>query len=279
LISGLSQFARCWLPAVSLGFVLFAFASLEAQEQRATPPPAEMHTIASASRIVPPPPTYRFPDDQTYVYSVEWRMFTAGMARVTMSNAGAQRRVSSSADSQGFVNAIYSVHDRFEALFDPRTFCSQRIAKHAEEGSRRRDTQVYFNYAQHKSILDEKNLKDHATRHVENDIPACVTDTVTGFYYLASKPLRMGDVYTFPVSEGGVTTEVRATVEAREHVKVPAGTYDAVRVVAEPTTGPQKQKAKVSVWFVDDANRTPVQMRAKLGWGTLTFKLQRIETR
>lgn len=277
MISRPSQFARRWLPGVSL--VSIFFVSVHAQERRAALPPADIPTISTAARILPPPPTYRFPDDQTLVYSVEWRVFTAGVARVTMNTAGKQRKVSSSADSTGFVNALYAVHDRFEAFFDPRTFCSQRIAKHAEEGSRKRETQIYFDYAQHKSILDEQNLKDRATRHVENDIPACVTDTVTGFYYLASKPLRLGDIYVFPVSEGGLTTEVRATVEARDSVKVPAGKYETVRVVAEPTTGPQKQKAKVSVWFAEDATRTPVQMRAKLGWGTLLFKLQKIERR
>lgn len=276
MISKPSQFVRCWLPAISL---MSMVASLHGQERRAALPPVDLPTISSAARILPPPPSYRFPDDQTYVYSVEWRVFTAGVVRVTMNSAGTQRKVSSSADSTGFVNALYSVHDRFEALFDPRTFCSQLIAKHAEEGSRKRDTQIYFDYAQHKSILDEKNLKDHATRHAENDIPPCVTDTVTAFYYIASKPLRPGDVYAFPVSEGGMTTEVRARVEAWEHVKVPAGSYEAVRVVAEPTSGPQQKKAKVSVWFAQDANRTPVQMRAKLGWGTLLFKLQRIERR
>jgi hypothetical protein len=48
-------------------------------------------------------------------------------------------------------------------------------------------------------------------------------------------------------------------------------------VVAEPITGPLKGKAKVWAWFTDDANHTPVQMRAKLRWGTLLFRLQRIE--
>jgi len=30
------------------------------------------------------------------------------------------------------------------------------------------------------------------------------------------------------------------------------------------------------VWYTDDANRIPVQMRSKLGWGTLLFRLQKI---
>jgi hypothetical protein len=33
----------------------------------------------------------------------------------------------------------------------------------------------------------------------------------------------------------------------------------------------------VWVWYTDDAAHIPVQMRARLFWGTLTFRLNRIE--
>ena len=92
-----------------------------------------------------------------------------------------------------------------------------------------------------------------------------------------SQALQARATYRFPINDGGKTTEVKALVEAQDQVKVPAGTFQTVRVVAEPTAGPLKGKGKVWVWFTDDANRTPVQMRAKLGWGTLLFRLQRVE--
>jgi hypothetical protein len=244
-------------------------------EQSPDPPP--MATIGAAARIFAPPPSHRFPNGQTYVYSVEWHFLNAGIARVKMEPAGPQQKVSANADSLGLVNALYGIHDRFEAYFNPKTFCSQRISKHTEEGSRHRDTHVHFDYANHKSVLDEKNLKNNQTRHSENDIPGCVTDMVTGFYYLASQPLQSGSTYIFPINEGGKTTEVLAKVEATEQIKVPAGRYQAVRLVAEPTSGPLKGKTKISVWFSEDKDRVPVQMKSKLGWGTLLFRLQRIE--
>jgi hypothetical protein len=87
----------------------------------------------------------------------------------------------------------------------------------------------------------------------------------------------MGDTETFDINDGGKTTEVRAKVETREQVKVPAGTFQTVRVTAQAISGPLNGKGTVSVWFTDDPNRTPVQMRAKLGWGTLLFRLQRLD--
>jgi hypothetical protein len=240
-------------------------------------PANQTATIGPAAQIYPPSPSYRFPDGQTYVYSVEWHMFNAGIARVTMDVSGTQQRVTAVADSLGVVNLMYIVHDRFESYFDPRTFCSQRIAKHAQEGKRWRDSDVNFDYIRHKSVRTDKDLKTRETKRTEADIPGCVTDVVTGFYYLASQPLPVGSTYTFPIHDGGKTTDVIAQVETTEQVKVPAGNYQAVRVSAQPLSGPLKGKAKISVWFSNDANHTPVQMRAKLGWGALLFRLQRVE--
>jgi hypothetical protein len=227
-------------------------------------------------QIVPPPPNYHFPDAQGYVYAAEWHLITAGTGMVRMEAAGNERKVIASAESQGAVNVIFPVHDRFEAKFDPRTFCSLSIFKHSEEGSHKRETSIQFDYARKKTVLDEKNLKTGETKKVENDLPGCATDVITGFYYLQSMPLQLGAVYEFPITDGK-TTIVRATVEKREQVKVPAGTFSAVLVAAEATSGPLQSKGKVWAWYSDDSSHIPVQMRARLGWGTILFRLQRIE--
>jgi len=144
------------------------------------------------------------------------------------------------------------------------------------EGAHKRETSIQFDYARKKSTLDEKNLKTGETKHVENDLAGCATDVITGFYYLQSLPLQPGAQYEFPISDGK-TTIVHATVEKREVIKVPAGTFPSVMVTAEATSGPLQSKGKVWVWYSEDATHTPVQMRVKLGWGTLLFRLQRIE--
>jgi len=231
---------------------------------------------AAPARIIPPPPNYSFPDGQGYVYSAEWHMINAGTGVVRMQGSGDQRVVTATAESRGVVNVIFPVHDHFEARFDPRTFCSLSIFKHSEEGSHKRETSIRFDHARKKSELNEKNLKTGETKHIEDDLPACTTDVITGFYYLQSLPLQLGSSYEFPISDGK-TTIVRATVEKREHIKAPAGSFSTVQLTAEAVSGPLTSKGKVWVWFSDDTNHIPVQMRAKLGWGTLLFRLQRIE--
>ena len=237
-------------------------------------PPASI--AAAPARITPPPPNYVFPDGQGYVYGTEWHLINAGTGVVRMEVSGDERKVTATAESRGVVNVIFPVHDHFEAHFDPRTFCSLSVAKHIEEGSHAHDTSIRFDYATKKSLLEEKNLKTGEKKQIENDLATCSTDVITGFYYLQSLPLQVGSIYEFPISDGK-TTIVRATVEKREHVKVPAGSFDAVQVIGEAVSGSLKNRGRIWVWFSDDSAHVPVQMKAKLGWGTLLFRLQRIE--
>ena len=245
-----------------------------------TPPPAAAPTgavIESESHVTPPPPPYSFPGGQTLAYDVEWRLLTAGTATFRLDASGNEARITATADSTGAFSVLYPVHDRLEAVLDPRTFCSARITKHTEEGFRRVDTTIRFDYARHKSVLQEKNLKSGASKQDENDIPGCVTDVISAIFYVGSRPLTVGQTYVFPLNDGGKTNDVHARVEAREDVKTPAGSFHTLRVQPEASSGVVKNKGRIWVWYSDDAGHVPVQMRARLFWGTITLRLARVE--
>jgi hypothetical protein len=233
--------------------------------------------VESESRISPPPPDYAFPNGQALSYNVEWRLLSAGTASLRIDSSGGEERVTVTADSTGVFSALYPVHDRFEARFDPRTFCSAGINKHTEEGFRKLESSIRFDYGTHKSVLQEKNLKTGHSKQDQNDIPGCVTDVVSGIFYVGSRPLQVNQTYTFPLNDGGKTNDVRAHVEAREDVKVPAGTFHALRVQLEAASGVLRSKGRVWIWYSDDARHIPVQMRGKLFWGTINFQLAAIE--
>ena len=241
------------------------------------PGPAAGAVIESESRITPPLPPYSFPNGQALSYDVEWRLLSAGTATLRLDASGNEERVTATADSTGVFSVLYPVHDRFEALFDPRSFCSTRITKHTEEGFRRLDTSIRFDYARHKSVLQEKNLKNGHSKQDENDVPGCVTDVVSGIFYLGSRALQIGQTHTFPLNDGGKTNDVRARVEAREDVKTAAGTFHTLRVQPEASSGVVRNKGRIWIWYSDDASHIPVQMRARLFWGTLTLRLARVE--
>jgi uncharacterized protein DUF3108 len=268
--------------ATNLLLLALALAPLSAAPAQKPAPPAArpaarpVDAIGPNSRIIPPPAAYKFANSQTLIYDVEWRLWHAGTARLRLDAAGAEERVTGAADSAGFVSLLYTVHDRFESFFDAKTFCSRQLTKNIEEGFRKKQTAIRFDSARGKAVLDEKDLKQGTSKHVENDAPACATDVVAGIFYAGSLPLGPGGVYTLPLNDGGKTVDVRVTVEGREHVKTPAGEFNTVRVQPE-SLGLMKNRGKIWIWYTDDAAHTPVQMRAKLFWGTLTFRLARLE--
>jgi hypothetical protein len=230
--------------------------------------------ISAGARIVPPPTDYQFPAGRL-VYDVEWRLWNAGTATLKVEPAGAEHKVTASADSAGVVSLLYTVHDSFEAYFDAKTFCSTRITKRIEEGFRKRETQIRFDSGRRKAVLDEKNLKSGATKHVERDMPGCVTDVVSGIFYVGSLPLSPGAIYMFPLNDGGEMVDVLVHVEGTEELTTPAGTFSTIRVRPEASKGVVKERGKVWIWY--SAERVPVQMRARMFWGTLTLRLARVE--
>ena len=248
--------------------------------QQATPAPSHASNpqgaiIGPVSHIVAPPANFTFAEE-TYVYNAEWRIWNAGTVTLGISREGTDQRVSGTVESMGVVSMLYPVHDRFQALFEPKTFCSVSLRKHTEEGLHKRDTLISYIYSRRKAVLDETNLKNNETKHVENDIPGCVTDVISGLMYLRTLPLIVGTSYTFPVNDGGKTVDVTAKVEAKETIKVPAGTYQTIRV--SPESGDNfKLKGKIWIWYTDDARHVPVMMRGKMFWGPLDFNLTRID--
>jgi len=242
--------------------------------------PASSPAIATVSgpRINPPSSNYSYPDAQTFTYAVDWRLMSAGRATLRVDTVNGERHIVANADSIGAVALLYHVHDRLETFFNPQTNCSLVLTKHTEEGFRRIETGIRYDYARKKAVLDERNVRAKNQKHEENDVPSCVTNTLAAAYYVASQPLLQGTSFSFPTSDGGKTADIAVAVEAREDVKTPAGSYKTIRISAEALSGPQKGKGKVWMWYSDDARHIPVQMRARAFWGTLTFQLAQINS-
>jgi hypothetical protein len=240
---------------------------------------AQQATISAVAKpvIQPASESYRFPNNQTLHYDAEWRLWKAGMGTLKIEQNGEQQHVIATAEASGAVAVLYRVQDRLESYFDRRSFCSQRIQKHAEEGLHKRDTTLVFDAFHGKSVLDERNLRNGEIKHQETDSPACVTDVLSGIYYLGAQRLEPGASYLFPLNDGGKTVDVKAYVEGREDVKTDAGTFRTVRVAVYSDAGPLKGRGKVWVWYTDDASHLPVQMRSHLFWGTMTLRLTRLE--
>lgn len=237
-------------------------ASISAQPKASILPPTEAHHLANG---------------QVLHYDAEWRLWKAGSGTLRIEQNGDVEHVIGTAEASGAVALLYRVQDRLESYFDRRTFCSQRILKHSEEGMHKRETVLAFDSVRGKSVLDERNLRSGETKHQETDSPACVTDVLSGIYYIGAQRLDPGLSYLIPVNDGGKTFDAIVYVEGREDVKTDAGLFHTVRVAVYSNAGPLKGRGKIWIWFTDDAAHLPVQMRSRLFWGTMTLRLAQLE--
>lgn len=229
--------------------------------------------------LQPPPTGYAFPEHLTLSYTVDWRVFTAGTAVFHLDREGDIQRVNATADSVGAVTMLFPVVDRFQSGFNTKTGCSTGFSKQLQEGRRRVSSDLTFNYAQGRQIQVQKNLVKGTQKQETASVPACVTDSLSAIFYAASQPLIIGKTVDFPLADSMRTVTVVMKVEAREEIKTPAGTFPTIRVQPTADEGVVKNRGKIWIWYTDDPRHMPVQIRAQLFWGTITFHLRSYENK
>jgi hypothetical protein len=229
--------------------------------------------------LQPPTPGYVFPVRQTLTFTVDWRVFTAGTAVFHLEQQGDQEKITATADTIGNVNMLFPVIDRFQAGIDTRTGCSTGFSKQLQEGRRKVSSDLSFDYNAGKQTQTEKNLVKNTQKTQTASIPACVTDSLSAIFYAASQHLEPGHEVGFPLADSMRTVTVFMKVEGKEEVKTPAGTFQTVRVQPTAEEGVVKNRGNIWIWYTDDARHMPVQIRARLFWGTITFHLQSVEAK
>lgn len=239
--------------------------------------PGLAQSSATLPPLIPPPPGYIFPQKETLNYAVDWRVFPAGTGSIHLEQAGDTIKVTASGETIEALNLLFRVSDKFESSFDRKTGCSYGFSKQTIEGKRQVNTELKFDYSQRKSSQQEKNLVSGITKREQAAIPGCVTDLLSGIFYAASQPLQMGQSFQMPLADALHTLAVTMKPLSHEEVKTPAGTYQTIRVQPIADSGVVKNKGEIWIWYTDDARHIPIQMRARLFWGTLTMRLSSIE--
>ena len=95
---------------------------------------------------------------------------------------------------------------------------------------------------------------------------------------MRSVPLEVGKTYDFDRYYHVDRNPVVIEVVRREHIKVPAGEFDAL--VLKPTIkskGLFSENGQAEVWVADDSTRTVLRLKSKLPVGTLILELKQVE--
>ena len=227
--------------------------------------------------LQPPVTGFQYPAHQTLTFSVDFRVFTAGTAVFHLDQQGDTQRITATADTIGATNMLFPVIDKFQSGFDTRTGCSTGFSKQISEGRRKIASELTFDYGRGKQDQHERNLVKGTATQKQANIPACVTDSLSAIFYAQSQAMAVGQEFSFPLADSMRTVTVGMKVEGREEIKTPAGTFNTLKVQPMADEGIVKNRGHIWIWYTDDARHIPVQIQARLFWGTITFHLQSID--
>src|SRR3954469_13735423 len=131
------------------------------------------------------PQSATLPARESLSYTVEWRLITAGKARLdwtSLPRGGWEAKLH--LESVGLVSKLFKVDDEYS---DPlnQALCVQASHLMTREGSRQRETRVTFDAASKKAnYVETDRVKNTTLLSQDADIPPCVHDVVGGLYFL-----------------------------------------------------------------------------------------------
>ena len=221
---------------------------------------------------------------ETFHYSIDWRLFTAGKAKVEVAALPQPRpgyQVNLHLESTGIVSRLFKVEDDYSANLNS-AYCAQSLQMTTHEGNRLRETKIAFDgEAKKASYLERDRAGNNAIVHSEEtEIPPCVHDVIGGLFFVRTLNLEPGQSTQIPVSDGKKSVMVKVEAQAREEVKTPEGTFKTIRYEAYLFDNVlYKRSAHVNVWVSDDRRKLPVQIRVRMTFtiGTITLQMEKHE--
>lgn len=160
---------------------------------------------------------------------------------------------------------FYHVNDRLESWMDVDDLVSLRHWQELSEGHHDRERR--FEIMPERGVVREEGKPEAPT------VPLPLDDGAF-LYFVRTIPLEVGATYEFNRYFRPDRNPVTIRVLRREHIKVPAGEFDAI--VIQPiikTKGIFSEGGRAEIWLSDDANRIMLQMKSKLSFGSLNLYL------
>ena len=124
---------------------------------------------------------------------------------------------------------------------------------------------------------------NHVTPAVKDFTLENLYDLHSAFLYLRSQPLRDHSVYRVAVYPANSAYVATLTVLGREHVRVRAGSYNAIkldlklqRVNKKNELEPHRKFKRATIWISDDNDRLLLRIETQIFVGTVTAELQSV---
>ena len=232
-------------------------------------------------------PTYEnnaFRVGEKLTFKVRYGFVRAGTATMSVLKETTLRdrpvyQIQTTAESVSPFSWVYKVDDVVNSFIDKEGLFSWRFEKKLREGSYKIDMLVdYFHQDSLAKIHTIRYRDETEEKKYEVTIPPLAMDVLASFYFVRTKPLRIGDIISMVNHDNKKIYDLEVHVYMRENISTDAGTFRCLKV--EPLLkgeGIFKQKGRLLVWLTDDEYKIPVQMTSEVIVGHITTELEKIE--
>lgn len=176
---------------------------------------------------------------------------------------------------------FYRVNDTAESYLDYEGLFSHRFHLKIDESKQTRDSlELYDSIKKETFFWDRWNhhKKGYTERKERHGIPPFPLDSLTALYYLRTRPLNDGDVYSVPVVTEGKTWEGVATVLGRETQNTDIGKKRTIKIQIDTKfEGVLKSEGQNFVWVTDDDRHHVVYLEAKVKIGKVKASIIGVE--
>lgn len=209
------------------------------------------------------------------LYSIYWLDIYVGNAMLEASDRDGRITIKSQVHSAPFISVFYKVEDYAESTVVSGSAVRFRIRQH--EGKYRSDKETVFDPV--KKQVTFFNYLKHTTDDHAMDTPE-VWDLISGFYYLRSRPIEVGETLYIDVFDSDKFFRTEVSVLGKERIKLSKDDeVDTVKVrPVIKSEGLFQKSGDVLIWLTDDDSKTPVKIETRVPIGKVVAVLTSEET-
>jgi hypothetical protein len=228
----------------------------------------------------------KFPPPRPFksVYRFGWSGIVAAQASFDFSKAArGQYQLAVKTQTTGFVRTLWRMDSQHTACCQAATLRPIRLEQTEVYKGETETTQADFSadgvrYLCQKTPSKEPPKKERRFKYGD------VFDLQTALLFIRSQRLQAGDHYRLVVFPGKGAYLADVEVLGREKLKVPAGSYDAVKcqlrlqeVDKNLELEPHKKFKRAFAWVSDDRDRQLLKAEAEIFVGSVWTELQSVE--
>jgi hypothetical protein len=164
---------------------------------------------------------------------------------------------------------LFSLSDTIEVYARTEDLLPIYYEESINEGKYHNHSKLFFDHDSLNVIYDDS---------LSFDLLEKSRDLLSFWYFLRTIPLEVGDTIPVNIHKSKENYEILCHIEKKERIKTPIGEFNTI-LVSPQTEGKGifGSGGEMDIWYSDDEARYPVQIKAKMKFGSVLFKLKGVK--